>query len=415
MRKQYGSYAVGNGSETPSDDRRLPTGSLLLDAGMVGGLRVGWITSFYGEKSGGKSTTAIRCFGIAQGYCRNCFRPATDIQAVAPKADEDESAKDVASKRWSATGKCTCFAEKIYIPDPPAKETGETPKVHRARVEAWTQAMTENSYEEWVCTWIDMEHSFDKGWATKLGMDVRRLLYVRPESAEEALDIMAGLIGTVEVDGICVDSIAQLTPTKELTDSMEQWQQGLQARLVNKGIRKLVTGSSHVANSHRMVTQIWINQVRDKITMFGDPTVKPGGKGQEFAVHCEVKFGKSKVETIADQFGSKEDVLHVGTSERFNFKITKNRTGSSKDCDGWYTQRMRDNETGPAGVILEDEDIFKLALYHLVAQDKKAGTYKLADREYTSQKTMATDLRDDLPFRAAVRSALLAERIKGAR
>lgn len=408
LQGQYGSGAVGRADVTPSDDRRLSSGSLWLDVVLGGGLRVGWITSFYGEKSGGKSTTAIRCVGIVQGYCRNCLRPAKNVQPVEPNGEP----QDVATSRWGASGECACYAEGLYVPEPPAKETGESPKVYRERVEAWTEVLKVNSYEEMVCAWIDMEHSYDKFYAGKLGVDNRRLLYVRPESAEEALDIMSGLINTIEMDFLVVDSIAQLTPTKELTDSMEHWQQGLQARLVNKGIRKLVTGSSVVANVHRTVTQIWINQVRDKITMFGDPTVKPGGKGQEFAVHMEVKFSKSKVETISEQYGAKEDVVKFPVIERFSFKSTKNRTAATKEVEGFYEQRMRDNASGPAGQILEVEEVYKLALHFLVDQSKK-GVYKLADREYTSQKAIQADLRADAELFAAVRKALLARMLKG--
>lgn len=411
LQAKYGSGSVGRGDITPSEDRRITTGSLRLDAALGGGLRVGWVTSFYGEKSGGKSTTAIRCMGIAQNHCRNCLRPVKDVTSVPP---EGVAPEDMASARWGAVGTCTCYAEGLYQPDPPPKETGESVKVYRERCEAWAEKLKTNSYEELVGAWIDMEHSFDKAWAVRLGLDTRRLLYVRPESAEESLDIMAGLIGTIEVDMLCIDSIANLTPTKELTDSMEQWQQGLQARLVNKGIRKLITGSSAVANEHRTITQIWINQVRDKITMFGDPTVKPGGKGQEFAVHAEVKFGKSKVETVGEQYGAKDEVVKIPVKETFSFKCTKNRTAGTKDSEGFYEQRMRDNETGKAGEILEGEEVFKLAMHYLVDQSKK-GVYVLGDREYTSQKAIATDLNDDRDFFAMVRAALLAQLTKGSR
>jgi len=411
LQAKYGSGAIGRGDSTPSEDRRMTTGSLRLDAVLGGGIRVGWVTSFYGEKSGGKSTTAIRCMGIAQRHCRNCLRLVKDVESVPP---EGVATEDIKTARWGATGTCSCYAEGLYQPDAPPKETGESPKVYRERTEAWFEKLKSNSYEEMVCVWIDMEHSFDKGWAVRLGLDTRRLLYVRPESAEEALDIIAGLIGTIEVDMLCIDSLANLTPTKELTDSMEQWQQGLQARLLNKGIRKLITGSSAVANEHRTITQIWINQVRDKITMFGDPTVKPGGKGQEFAVHAEVKFGKSKVETEAEQYGAKDEVIKIPRTETFSFKCTKNRTAATKDSEGFYVQRMRDTEAGKAGEVMDGEEVFTLAMHYLVDTSKK-GAYRLADREYTSQKAIATDLRDDADLYSVVCAALLAKLIKGAR
>ena len=410
---------VGRGDSTATEDRRIPSGSLMLDYALGGGLRVGWILSLYGEKSGGKTTTAIRIMATAQGYCRNCYRPAKNVVAVPPTEVELVEDPDT---RWTASGQCDCFSVGLYKPEPPEfkdedgkKIAGNSKKNSEAK-EAWESGLKLNSYDELVCVWIDAENAFDKTWASKLGMDTRRLMFVRPESGEEAVDIMHALVSTAEVDLMCIDSIAQLVPQKELTESMEDWQQGLQARIVNKSSRKLVAGSSAVANSRRSVSQIWINQVREKITMFGDPTVKPGGKGQEFAVHAEIKFKKSKQEMSAEQYGDKTEVVSVLDSETFSFTVTKNRTAGTRGVEGTYTQRSRDTEAGPAGQVLEEDLVRKLAMHYLTDQVKKgsASTYTLAGREYTSQKALFTDLHDDRELFNAIRAALLERMLKGA-
>lgn len=416
---KYGDGVVGTAHKTATEDRRIPSGSLMLDYALGGGYRVGWITSLYGEKSGGKTTTAIRGMAVAQKLCRNCYRPANNVVALPPSEAE---LKDNPDARWSATGECLCFAEGIYVPQVPEfkdedgkKIPGNSKKYGEAK-EAWEQKLKANSYEELVCAWIDAENAFDKKWATKIGMDTRRLFFVRPEAGEDAVDIMHALVCTAEVDLLCIDSIAQLVPQKELTEAMENWQQGLQARIVNKATRKLVSGSSFVTNSRRAVTQFWINQVREKITMFGDPTVKPGGKGQEFAVHAEIKFKKSKQEVDDEQYGDKDEVVKVPRLETFFFSVTKNRTAGTRGVEASYTQRMRNTEAGAAAEVVDEEELRKLAMHYLVTQTKKgSGTvYELAGVEYTSQKAIATALRDDPVLAGAVRKALLEHMLKGA-
>lgn len=416
---KYGAGGIGTAQKTATEDRRVETGSVMLDYALGGGVRVGWITSLYGEKSGGKTTTAIRCMAVFQDRCRNCYRPAKNIEPVPPSEAE---LKEDSDARWSAKGECTCFAEGLYVPQVPefkgddGKKLAANSKKYDEAKTAWEQKLRENSYEEVVCAWIDAENAFDKKWSAKLGLDNRRLFYVRPEAGEDAVDIMHALVCTAEVDVLCIDSIAQLVPQKELTEAMENWQQGLQARIVNKSTRKLVSGSSFVTNSYRAVTQFWINQVREKITMFGDPTVKPGGKGQEFAVHMELKFKKSKQEVEDEQYGDKDEVVKVPKLETFFFSVTKNRTAGTRGVEGSYTHRMRDTEAGPAGQLVDDEEIFKLAMHYLVTQTKKGGAsiYTLADTEYTSQKSIAVALRDDKELGTAVRKALLAQMLKGA-
>lgn len=413
---KYGKGKIGRADTTPTDDRRITSGSLRLDYALGGGYRVGWITSLYGEKAGGKTTTAIRALAHGQVLCRNCLRLAANVEAVEPSAAELKEDPDA---RWSAKGQCTCFAEELYKPEVPEfrddkdkKIAGNTKKYKEAH-EAWSKKLTKNSYEEFVCAWIDMETKFDKVWATKLGLDCRRVLFIRPEHAEEAIDIMHALACTIEVDFVVIDSIAQLVPMKELSESMEVWQQGLAARLTNKFVRKLVSGGAMVANANRTLTQIWINQTREKIgVIFGDPTVKPGGKGQEFAVAAEIRFRKSKIENRQEQYGTKEEVVDIPVKETFFFQCTKNQTESVSSVKGTYTQQMRDNDAGPRGRIIEEEEIHKLAMHWLVEQDKKTKNYTLAGTEYTSQKSMMVAIRSDDILRAAIKKVLLETMLK---
>ena len=259
-----------------------------------------------------------------------------------------------------------------------------------------------------MVAWIDVEGAYSKTWFAKLGLDNRRVLLIRPTNAEEAIDICHALVLTSEVDLMVIDSIAQLVPQKEITASMEDWQQGLQARLINKAARKIVSALSVQANRERPMTQLWINQTREKIgVMFGSPIVKPGGKGQDFAIHAEIQFNRSKVKTVNEQYGTKEEVVTIPIEETFSFKNTKNRTAATRSSAGEYTQTMRDNDRGPAGTIIEDEYIFKLAMHYLVETDKKKGTYTLGTHVFTSQKELLNLIKDDAEFLGALRATLL--------
>jgi len=483
----------GSAASRAAKERWIPTGSLSLDYVLGGGVRVGMITMFYGEKSGGKTTSAARIAGNSQKLCRNCFRTAGRdawhmflhtaedgsgghvqvmphgvevvsedgeitiqnpprewkrveahdhlvehaLTLVATSADgvfyadeeriirarlvhlpgfpdavppsEEEIAELGDDARWSASGFCACYAEGLFRPESePKKEKDERPKEYAARIERWKAELTLNSYEEFVVAWVDIENSYHATWFAKLGVDNRRVLLIQPTNAEEGIDICHALALTNEIDLMVLDSIAQLVPQKEIAASMEEWQQGLQARLVNKAVRKLSSAMTTQGNRERPLTQIWINQTREKIgVMFGDPTVKPGGKGQEFAIHAEAKFKRSKETVINEQYGNKDETVSIPIEEVLSFKNTKNKTAGTKGAEGSYTQTMRDNDRGPAGTILEDDYIFKLAMHYMVVVDKKKGTYTLGDSVYTAQKALLTELRDNHVFQASVKSSLL--------
>ncbi len=485
-------------------DRRIPTGAIDLDYALGGGLKVGNVTLFWGKKSGGKTSSALRTCGEAQNVCRNCFRRARrdgwvtvvglkaekpgdcfkqvhewdansaltrgavheklikdgysihpimedvdevltviyvkgdtyamaihtggDVESIRPSEAELEEDPEA---RWEARGFCDCFARKLYDPEEPSidelmemgliegsSKPAKKSKKHRAALEAWNEGMSLNSYNEMVVAWFDEEMTLDIDWATKLGVDTDRLLLIWSNSAEEAIDIMAGLIFTGEVDLLAIDSIAQLTPKKELTESAEAWQQGLAARLMNKAIRRWNKESANVVRyGKRPVTQIWINQEREKIgVMFGSPATMPGGKGQGFQVVSEIKFRHGATETVEELWGAKDknESITIPVWEEFIFKVTKSKGGHGvglRDVEGSYRQAMRDTDAYCAGTVIDWERVFKMSLKYLVEQEKKgsASKYKLGGREYTSQAAILTDLRDDVHFYDAVRQSILED------
>jgi len=144
----------------------------------------------------------------------------------------------------------------------------------------------EKKFEPGKILWIDAENAFDKDWAIKKGIDMANVTMVRPETAEEAIDIVKVALNQQLFDLIVVDSIAQLVPSTELEFSSEDWQMGLAARLFNKAYRQwnatLAKRSCNMMGSGPTV--IVLNQMRYKIgIVYGDPRTLPGGQQQ---IYC---------------------------------------------------------------------------------------------------------------------------------
>lgn len=107
---------------------------------------------------------------------------------------------------------------------------------------------------------IDMEHAMNRELARQYGVDLDRLIYVNPKTAENAVDTMDALIRSGEVSLIVTDSVSAMVPTKIVESSAEQQTIGLLARFMSTTMQK-VTG---IAYEHDC-TLAFINQIRDKI------------------------------------------------------------------------------------------------------------------------------------------------------
>ena len=140
-----------------------------------------------------------------------------------------------------------------------------------------------------IAAFIDAEHAFDRFYAAKLGVDIDNLWISQPDNGEQALEIADQLIRSSAIDIIVIDSVAALTPKKEIEVDMGDSAVGLHARLMSQALRKL---TSTIAKTN--TTCIFINQLREKIgVMFGNPETTTGGNALKFYASVRLDIRKS--------------------------------------------------------------------------------------------------------------------------
>ena len=155
-------------------------------------------------------------------------------------------------------------------------------------------AIAEAQKQGGIAAFIDAEHAFDRFYAANLGVDIDNLLISQPDNGEQALEIADQLIRSAAVDIVVVDSVAALTPKKEIEGDMGDNVVGLQARLMSQALRKLTSTISKTNT-----TCIFINQLREKIgVMFGNPETTTGGNALKF--YASVRLDIRRVTSIKD-------------------------------------------------------------------------------------------------------------------
>ena len=164
-----------------------------------------------------------------------------------------------------------------------------------------------------IAAFIDAEHALDPVYAKNLGVDTENLVISQPDTGEQALEIADKLVSSGAVDIIVIDSVAALTPQKEIEGEMGDSVMGLQARLMSQALRKL---TPIVGKSNCIV--VFINQIRMKIgVMFGNPETTTGGNALKF--YSSVRLEIRRIESI-DGKGDEE-----AAGNRIRVKIVKNK------------------------------------------------------------------------------------------
>ena len=182
-------------------------------------------------------------------------------------------------------------------------------------------AMNQRLEPEKVNVFIDLEHSFDPEWATLIGVDCskKRLAVIQPYYAEQAINIIQGIVSADDAGCIVLDSIGAMITINEDESDAAKRQVGGEALVITKMVKKLIVGMSRATSFGRYPTVLIINQMRTKIgVMFGSPDDMPGGKALKHHSALTVKVRAS------DEFDNNIN------KDRASFKLVKGSVHKSK-------------------------------------------------------------------------------------
>lgn len=203
-----------------------------------------------------------------------------------------------------------------------------------------------------IVVYVDTENATSLDNLQALGIDVKkRFVFCQTACTEEIFAIIESTIlkARAMVKDVPVtiiwDSIAASSPKAELEGDYDQNTIGLQARVLGKGMRKIVN-----IIGNQSVTLLLINQQRQKIgVMFGDPTTTPGGMAIPYASSVRIRIQSTGQQQIKDKKGN---VIGI----KVKAKTIKNRVARPfRECEFQIIFGV--------GVV-EHEDVFDLFRAH---------------------------------------------------
>lgn len=184
-----------------------------------------------------------------------------------------------------------------------------------------------------VCGFIDAEHALDLYYASKLGVDVSKLVVVTPDNGEQAVEAAKALAGTCDI--VVLDSLDAMVPQKVLDGEPGM---GVQARLISELCRTCSTIASK-----RDCLFIMTNQIRMKVGLvFGNPETTSGGFGPKF--YASVRIDLRRI-----------DILKTNgqpTGIRVRAKVVKNKIAPTA-----FREAVFDVEWGKGVKIPTDQEI----------------------------------------------------------
>lgn len=219
-----------------------------------------------------------------------------------PKAKEKDIAEIAAERRGALmqTARTRLGKDRVRMGDDPAlllaTESTDIPALDAILGGGWRRgrfglivgdySMGKTLLTQWtiaafqrrglVCGFLDPEKTFDAEWFEATGVNVQDLIVARPESTEQAFDLVSDWVEQ-HIDLAVVDSLAALVPQRRSSTSLsEQEVMGLNAAKIAEGIQA-------VNNKNQDSFVLCTNQLRSKLgVVYGSPDEIPGGRAQKF-------------------------------------------------------------------------------------------------------------------------------------
>ena len=251
--------------------------------------------------------------------------------------------------------------------------------------------------EAWI---VDYERTHTIAYASRFGVDLTRLHILSPDCGEQGMEMCMTICNqAAEETLLAVDSIAMMTPTKELEQEPEKQTPGSHARLIHKFMRGFLarTRVSMYDSDAPCFTAICLNQVRDNIgVMFGNPETTPGGRGMRFTPSMRVRLASNKTGYEGTKIIKGGVTRELQTGQVTTFTVHKNKAGGAKGASGEYRLKYNVMAGSPCAVD-NGPALLSYGLFHEVIQPLSARQFHYPTYDFTGSKQDFFDVFDNQP------------------
>jgi len=200
-----------------------------------------------------------------------------------------------------------------------------------------------------ICAWIDAEMSYDKNWATKLGVDTSKLIVSQCRTINEMVDIGTNLMNA-GVDMIVIDSITSLLPAiyfEKDSDELKQLENTKQIGAESRDFSNAWKMLNYANNKVKPTMLVLISQSRNNISAMYTSQQPTGGQATKFYSSTVIKLFSSESDNQAIKgkipVGDKLIEEKIGRKVLWQLQFSKTSPGFQS---GEYDFYFRGNDVG---------------------------------------------------------------------
>jgi recombination protein RecA len=233
-------------------------------------------------------------------------------------------------------------------------------------------AEAQKKYPDKMVGFIDMEQTFDRELARRLGLDDEHTVVYTPDSAEAVADAMKMMITSDEFSMIVLDSIGAMIPEAEKEKDADEATVALQAKIVTRMVK--IAAAEAPKNG---VAIIFINQVRSNVGGYGPETTTGGGWALKHATTHKIRIKRTGTSVYTVKVDGIKEPVPVG--HELALVIERNKVASPRKVATFSLFYEPTEKYGPVGVDRVDEAFVIGSRPDIAAIKRSGNTYHLPD------------------------------------
>lgn len=255
--------------------------------------------------------------------------------------------------------------------------------------------------------WADVEGTSDKAYFKQLGVDPSKLIYFKPDSTEEATEIILQFQRSGNVTVGVIDSIAQMIPNKEADSKMdESVRMGIPQQLLGEFLRKWNANNNRLERENKTpFTLIGINQLREKIGSYGDPEYAPGGNAKNFSASVVIRLRRG--DWISEGKGDNKKIVGQVTK----YRVTKNKLYKRMQ-DGEFNFYFAENSADVKPLFNDNiQEIVVLGVDWGIIE-RKGAWFMYKEQKFQGLESLVEELRNKPQMISDIKKQVLALAVK---
>lgn len=210
----------------------------------------------------------------------------------------------------------------------------------------WQAVQFQTAFPDRMIAWVDMEQTFDQDWAESLGLDMSRVYFYTPQTAEDVADAVKRFVQSGICSFVVLDSVGGMISRVEIEKEADEATVGNVPKIVTRMVK--IAAPEAALNE---TTVCVINQVRANIGGYGPDEDTGGGWALKHVTTMKLqvrKVGGAGTTREVKRPGSADD-KKIPVGHRVAIRVQKNKMGPYGQVAEVWLHNVATADFGPIG------------------------------------------------------------------